>query len=343
MNYSSKPCFTIDTTYFIDATQTKADIRWLYYALCWLRLDSFSKDSAVPGLAREDAYSRWLPYCELDEQRAIAAFLDRETARIDDLIAKKQRLIELLAEKRTALISHAVTKGLNPDAKTKDSGIEGVGSIPEHWHVLQLKQTLLARPGAIKTGPFGSQLLSSEMARGTVKVYNQRTVLDRDFDAGDNYITEEKYSQLAGFTVLPYDVLVTTRGTIGRCAIVPADAQPGILHPCVMRVQPDERIVLREYLSLLIQDSGFVTTQLMILSNATTIEVVYSDSLKQVRLPVPPVSEQRSILETVSRATERLECLLATVQIGLGYVQEYRSALISAAVTGKIDVRNEVA
>ena len=107
--YSEKPCFTIDTTYFVDSTLTKNHLRWLYYCLQWLRLDSFTKDSAVPGIAREDAYENLVLFCPKDEQRAIAAFLDRETARIDGLIKKVKESIDLLREYRTALVSAAVT------------------------------------------------------------------------------------------------------------------------------------------------------------------------------------------------------------------------------------------
>lgn len=279
----------------------------------------------------------------LDEQHSISAFLDRETERIDSLIAKKERQIELLQERRGALISHGVTKGLNPNAKTKYSGIKWLGEIPEHWELVPLKFIVAPRGDAVKTGPFGSQLLSSEMLSGTVKVYNQRTVLDRDFQKGENYITDEKYAELKAFTIYPGDLLITTRGTIGHCALFPSDAEPGILHPCLMRVQPQCRKIIPEYLAMLIQDSFLVRTQLALMSNATTIEVIYSESLKQVHLPLPPISEQEKILSKIGHVTDALDRLLETVKASIAKLREYRTALISAAVTGKIDVRKEVA
>ncbi len=109
VNFSDEQVFAIDTTYFIDNSCTNERLSWLKYSLLPLRLDSASKDSAVPGLAREDAYESKLPVPPLPEQAAIADFLDRETGRIDVLVAKKRRLIELLKEKRTALITAAVT------------------------------------------------------------------------------------------------------------------------------------------------------------------------------------------------------------------------------------------
>jgi len=253
------------------------------------------------------------------EQKAIATFLDRETGRIDGLIAKKQRQIELLAEKRSALISHAVTKGLDPNVKMKDSGIEWLGQIPQHWQIVPLKYSLLPRGGAIKTGPFGSQLLSSDMASGDVKVYNQRNVLDRDFSSGENYISDDKHQELRSFTVFPQDVLITTRGTIGRCALLPESAERGILHPCLIRVQANPLIASPEYIALLIQDSGIVLLQLQLLSNATTIEVIYSESLKSVRLPLPPASEQAAILTYVTQEVKRHDAILSSFCCGKGF------------------------
>ncbi len=154
----------------------------------------------------------------LKEQHAIATFLDSGTTKTDALVAKKERLIELLEEKGAALITRAVTKGLDPNVRMKDSGSGVAGENPVHWETAPLKRFVHPVAGSIKTGPFGSQLLSSEMQGGQVKVYNQRTVIDRDFVIGDNFISEEKFKDLASFAVQPGDVLVTTRGTIGRCA-----------------------------------------------------------------------------------------------------------------------------
>src|SRR2546423_5263284 len=147
VNFSNQPCFAIDTTYFIDARKSRADLRWLFYALLLLRLDAISEDSAIPGLSRELTEEQWLPTMPPSEQHTIATFLDRETTRINALIAKKERLIELLQEKRAALISHAVTKGLDPAVPMKDSGVEWLGEIPAHWEVLPLKRLTKIRYG----------------------------------------------------------------------------------------------------------------------------------------------------------------------------------------------------
>ena len=303
-------------------------------------------------LSRNEFSSLRMPLLPIEEQRGIAAFLDRETAKIDALVAKKERLIELLQEKRTVLITRAVTKGLpaaaaaqaglDPNVPMKDSGVEWLGEIPAHWQCVPLRRSVLSRAGAIKTGPFGSQLLASEMQGGDVKVYNQRNVIDRDFANGENFVSREKFKELSAFAVCKGDVLVTTRGTIGRCAIVPEDAEEGILHPCLMRIQPDPKQLLRSYLALLIQDSILVQTQLALASNATTIDVIYSDTMGRILVPKPPLEEQAAIVGWVGQRTCEVDSLIKKVSDASDRLKELRTALISAAVTGKIDVREEV-
>lgn len=282
----------------------------------------------------------WIP--PLDEQRAIIQFLGRETAKIDALVTKKGRLIELLEEKRTALISHVVTKGLDPTVPMKNSDIEWLGKTPAHWKVMRLKYAISRAVGAIKTGPFGSQLVAEDMQGSDVKVYNQRNVIHRDAHAGNNYISTEKYRSLSSFTVRPGDILLTTRGTIGRSFFLLEDAEVGVLHPCLMRIKPNLKVLLPELLELLIQESGLIQSQLFFLSDATTIEVIYSDTIRRLIIPVPPVSEQHAILYWLNSELLKIDALNVKIQEGIDRLKEYRTALISAAVTGKINVRREV-
>jgi len=304
-------------------------------------LSTIAIESTIGNVNGQKYANLPIAWPSLVEQRAIAAFLDRETAKLDALVAKKERLIELLQEKRTALISHAVTKGLDPTVPMRDSGIEWLGEIAEHWRVKALKYAVSQQAGSVKTGPFGSQLLAEEMLDAEIKVYNQRNVIDKDAVGGDNFISKEKYDELFSFTVQPGDILVTTRGTIGRCFILPADAETGILHPCLMRIRPDESQYLPELLTAVIEESRLLQTQLFLLSDATTIDVVYSDTMKRAVFPIPPIKEQVEILNYVKSERAKIDALIAKVREGIEKLKEYRSALISAAVTGKIDVREE--
>lgn len=217
-----------------------------------------------------------------------------------------------------------------------------MGEVPAHWKIGAVKHFVVAESGAIKTGPFGSHLTSSEMQAGTIKVYNQRNVIDGDFEAGENYISEQKFAELASFEAFPGDLLVTTRGTIGRAAILPPDAQRGILHPCLLRIRPDRARIATLFLKTLIQESHVMKSQLSYLSNATTIDVIYSDTIASVVICVPPLDEQLAITEFLSSEIGALDALIGEARWSTALLQERRSALISAAVTGQIDVRGLV-
>ena len=277
-----------------------------------------------------------------DEQTAIAVYLDRKTAQIDNLISKKQKLIELLKEERAAIINQAVTKGLNPDVPMKDSGIEWLGEIPAHWVVKKIKYLLKSKKGALKTGPFGSQLKNSDMSLEGFKVYNQRSVLDKDFDSGDLFISNEKFLELRDFEVFPGDLLLTSRGTIGKCAIFPSNKMRGILHPCLIRIQLDQDLIINDYAELFIQNSRLFAESVAFNSNATTIDVIYGDTLRAVDIVLPPsIKEQNEIVMFVKKQTAKIDQTISKIKKQIDLLQEFRTALISEVVTGKIDVRDE--
>ncbi len=320
---------------------TSEYLHWLFISTPFRKLGEASMYGAGGQKRMPDDFVRnfSIAFPPYEEQSTIATFLDRETGKIDALVAEQEKLIALLKEKRQAVISHAVTKGLNPAAPMKDSGIEWLGEVPAHWRVGAIKYFVLEKNGAIKTGPFGSHLVSSDMQSGTFKVYNQRSVIDGDFDSGDNFISEKKFAELAGFETFPGDLLITTRGTIGRAAILPENAERGILHPCLLRLQPDNSRIDTTFLKALIQDSDLMKTQLSYLSNATTIEVIYSYTIASVIIPVPPLAEQDAIMQFLADETAKLDALTTEAEKAIELLKERRSALISAAVTGKIDVR----
>ena len=141
VQYSDVPCFVIDTAYFIDKRTSHVNLRWLYYVLQALKLERF-RDSVIPGLKREYTEIQYIPLITEKEQTQIAAFLDRKTGQIDELIRIKERRIELLQEQRTALINQVVTKGLSPNVEMKPSGVEWIGEIPKHWTVTRLKVSI---------------------------------------------------------------------------------------------------------------------------------------------------------------------------------------------------------
>ncbi|HBU08228.1 MAG TPA: restriction endonuclease subunit S [Candidatus Omnitrophica bacterium] len=319
--------------------------KFLYYILrsekIIDRVEALSVGVSYPAINASElmGIAAWYPP-SLDEQKNIADYLDRKTAQIDDLISKKEKLIELLKEERAAIINQAVTKGLDPKAELKNSGLPWLGKIPKHWKVKRLKYLLKNKKGALKTGPFGSQLKHSDMQGADIKVYTQRSVMDNDFDSAELYISNDKFIELSEFEIFPQDILLTTRGTIGKCAIFPNGKDKGILHPCLIRVQLNQNIISNMFAQFYMKESSAFLESINHNSNATTIAVIYGETLREVVFVVPDRNEQNKIVDFLNHKTQQIDTQIVNEKKSVEYLVEYRSTLISEVVTGKIDVRN---
>lgn len=278
--------------------------------------------------------SVWLP--PTSEQELIVSFLDKRLSHIDTLISKQKQLLEKLAEQRSAVITHAVTKGLNPDVPMRDSGVEWLGDIPEHWLLKKMKFLI----SELRVGPFGSALKHSDFTYSGKAVFNQRSVLDKNLIDNKYYISEEKFEELKSFAVKKGDFLLTTRGTIGKVAVVPEEASEGIIHPCLIRFRVRPDLLRKEYVELYFNQINLVKEQLAYKSNSTTIDVVYSDSLKDIFIAIPELEEQKAIIDYLIIETKRTDQMINATKKIIGKLKEYRSAIITQAVTGKIDVRD---
>lgn len=210
-------------------------------------------------------------------------------------------------------------------------------SIPKSWDVRRIKFSFQDKAGAIKTGPFGSQLKSEEMNGSDYKVYNQRNVIQQNLSLGDEYIDEDKFKDLSAFEVFVHDLLVTTRGTIGKCMQVQPNCGKGILHPCLMRLQFKDEVLLNEYFVYLLQESGLLLDELMLSSNATTLEVIYSDTLKNISAPLPPLNEQRGIVKFLDYKTQQIDQLIEKKKALIEKLNEQRLAVITQAVIKGLD------
>lgn len=337
VQYSQVPVFAIDTTYFVDRRFTSENLRWLFYVLMDLRLDSSSRDSAIPGLDRSDAYWREVPWCPATDQAAIATFLDRETAKIDALVAEKWRLIELLQEKRIALVAHAVTKGLDMSVPMRSVPEGSIGDIPAHWAVKRLWH-LTPSDRRIMYGI----VLPGPNVEGGVPIVKGGDVAARrlslDLLNRTSFEIEASYarSRLRGG-----DLVYAIRGSIGDVAMVPDEIEGANITQDAARVSYTAEIDGRWLLHAL--ESSPVRAQLEAGAVGATIKGINIRDLKRALVPVPPSVEQSAIAEFLGEETRRFERLASRVSDGIDRLTELRSALISAAVTGKIDVRGEVA
>jgi type I restriction enzyme S subunit len=297
------------------------------------QVESAVKGAGLPRLSIQNLLKVFGCFPPLAEQTQIAAFLDRETAKIDELVAEQRRLMELLKEKRQAVISHAVTQGLNPKAPMKPSGIEWLGDVPEHWAVTPLKHLIVESAA----GPYGASLTKAMYSSSGYRVYGQQQVISDDFGIGDYFITEEKYEEMRRYTVFPGDVLVSVMGTIGKVAVVPSDVEPGIINPRLVKYRCSARISPR-YLQIVMMSRRHQEI-LQFESKGTTMDGLNMQILGNLAIPVPPEAEQQLIVDFVQEHSQRYEALTAEAQRAIDLLQERRTALISAAVTGQIDVR----
>jgi type I restriction enzyme S subunit len=291
------------------------------------------------GLSKDTIGSSLFLIPPLDEQRAIAAFLDRETARIDELIAKKQRLIELLAEKRTALISHAVTKGLNPDAPMKDSGIPWLGETPLYWNIERLK----FRYRRIEQGwsPQCENRTTEPGEWGVLKVGCMNT---ENYNESENKALPANLDPIPHYEINVGDLLMSRSNTVelvGSVGRVHATQGRIMLCDKLYRIALDPRKLGLEYAVHLLRSRA---ARLQIERDATgasaSMKNISNDRVGNLVLAFPDLSEQARIVTYLDVACRKTSQVASAIRSAVDTLREYRSALISAAVTGKIDVRS---
>ncbi|OWY71566.1 hypothetical protein B7486_07715 [cyanobacterium TDX16] len=271
------------------------------------------------------------PVPPIDEQQAIAAFLDRETARLDALIAKKQRLIELLQEKRTALISHAVTKGLDPNAPRKPSCIDWLGDIPKHWRVKRIKFITQVGNGSTPSRE------NPEYWGGWFPWLNSSVVNLPEVTEPTELVSDLALRECHLPRIRPPAVLVGITGegkTRGMVTVLRIEATIN-QHLAFVRALDGDcmveyvRYVLHSAYQYLRDDSD---------GGGSTKGAITCNRLGNTAIPFPPANEQAAIARHLDSVSARLDALIAASETAIARLNEYRTALISAAVTGRIDV-----
>jgi len=314
------------------------DARYAWHSLSVYReeLLSIATGSTYEAVTADEVGNLTILIPHLPEQRAIAGFLDRETGRIDELIAKKERLIELLAEKRTALISHAVTKGLNPAAPMKPSGIDWLGEVPAHWKIKRLK--FLAQVGNGST----PSRENHEYWGGGFPWLNSSVVNLSEVTEASDLVTDLALAECHLPRVKPPAVLVGITGegkTRGMATVLRIEAtinqHLAFIRPMTATCSVEYvRYVMQAAYQFLRDESG---------GGGSTKGAITCVQLGNVAIPYPSPDEQRAIVAHLGAASASVEALVTATKTAIARLIEYRSALISAAVTGKIDVREESA
>lgn len=287
--------------------------------------------SSMQNLSQDEFRRFVLALPPICEQSTIATFLDRETAKIDGLISQQEKLIALLAEKRQATISHAVTKGLNPDAPMKDSGVPWLGEVPAHWEVVGLTKYIQSvidyrgrTPTKVDDGVF--LVTAKNIRNGAI-----------NYEASQEYISASEYADVMrrGSPEVG-DVLFTTEAPLGQVAQV--DRTDIALAQRIIKFRGDAEILDNSYLKFWVMGSH-CQFNLETLATGSTALGIKGSKVGQVRLCLPPIDEQTAINFFLDAEIKRLDALATAAIRGIALLKERRSALISAAVTGKVDVR----
>lgn len=277
-----------------------------------------------------DVISRFLlAIPPLTEQRSVAAFLDHETARIDALIAEQERLIELLQEKRQAVILRAVTKGLNANVQTKSTGVEWLGDVPMHWEVVRLGALYAERNVA---GSDELPILTVSIHTGVSDDEIDENDVDRKVVRSDD---RSKYKAVQPGDLV-YNMMRAWQGGMGAVSVV------GQVSPAYVVAQP-RRPILTEFVEYLLRTPQGVEEMRRHSRGITDFRLrLYWDEFKQISICLPSAREQVEIVDTIREAVARFDALAREAGHAVELLSEHRSALISAAVTGQIDVRGLV-
>ena len=315
------------------------DRSFCFYEVMAMRplLDAVATGSTYDAVTSSDVGDLLILLPHQGEQHAIADFLDRETAKIDGLVARKERLIELLQEKRTALITRAVTRGLDPNVPMKDSGVEWLGEIPAHWDV---KRTKFA--ATLRSGHTPSRQNPEYWKDCTIPWFGLADVWQiRDRQVEYVQATAEKISEIglanSAARLLPKGTVILSRtASVGFSAVLGVDmatTQDFVNWVCGPSLRP-------EYLLYVFRAMG---PEFRRLAMGSTHQTIYMPDVGGFSTPVPPVPEQDEIVAFIRKETAAIDALTVKVRRAIDLLKEFRTALISAAVTGKIDVREEAA
>jgi type I restriction enzyme S subunit len=308
------------------------------YAFFFLQSEVFQKQvqsfwsfGTQPNIGMGVIENLFLAVPPVSEQKAIAEFLDRETSKIDELIGKKEKLIELLKEKRQARISHTVTKGLDPKVKYKDSDIPWIGEIPEGWGIGKIIYY-----SKLLTGGTPDKSILDYWENGTINWMSSGEVNKKEVYEVDNKITEKGYKN-SNVSLLPiHSVMIALNGqgkTKGTVAVLKVETT---CNQSLAAFICDNKNLYFKFLFYFLESRY---KQLRGLVGDDQREGLSLSLLKTLLIGLPPLSEQKAIAEFLDRETAKIDELIEKVKTSIGLAREQRQALISAAVTGKVDVR----
>ncbi len=301
----------------------------------WFNASGLSSGATMKRISRSKLGNIKVIVPPLKEQEVIAAYLDDVTGKVDALIAEKQTQVEDLRAYRNSIITETVTHGLNPDAPLRHSGIDWLGDIPQHWEMSALKY-LTSKIGSGITPRGGSEVY---LDKGVLFIRSQNVYPDGLHLDDPKYISESIDESMSNTRVYTGDILLNITGaSIGRCCVYTMTESANVnQHVCIIR--PLCNLIKNQFLSYVL-NSKIGQDQIALFQTGGNREGLNFEQLKNFAIPLPPRSEQQAIAEFLDDKTEKIDALIDELNKQLDELAEYRQAVISEAVTGKVDVRD---
>lgn len=315
----------------------KIENRYLFYCLLGIREQILINKTggAQSGINDGDIKNTQIPYPSLPEQHAIVHFLDYKTGQIDRFIANRQKQIELLKEQKAGIINKAVTKGINPNAKMKDSGIEWIERIPENWSVWKLKFLTNRISKGTTPSTEGREILEV----GEIRFLKAENITPDGISLLPEFFIDEETNQILKRSQLQKnDILFVIAGaTIGKAAIITDDFIPANTNQAVCFIRLKKKVLPELVLNQL--QASYIKNKMAVESVVAAQPNISMENIGNFQIFLPPMDEQNELLNFIKDEANNFDTLISKYQKQIDLMQEYRTSLISQAVTGKIDVR----
>ncbi|AIW28993.1 MULTISPECIES: restriction endonuclease subunit S [Bacillus] len=317
----------------------KYEVDFMYWMLNSQVFDKYIKffetGSTIKHLYQETFENFSYPLPTRLEQKKISLFLNRKIKLVDEVIKNKGNMMTLLEKQGQSIITEAVTKGLNPNVKMKDSGVEWIGEIPEHWEVTKIKYTTYVK------GRIGWQGLKSDEFIDEGPFLVTGTDFLQGYVNWDTcyHISEKRYNEAPPIQLQENDLLITKDGTIGKLAIVKEMPYKAILNSGVFVTRPFHNKYLSKYMYWLLSSAIF-DKYIKFMETGSTIKHLYQETFVNFSYPIPSTVEQTEILNYLDIKIGEIDSIKSNLVKQIEKLKEYRQALIYEAVTGKIDVRD---
>jgi type I restriction enzyme, S subunit len=335
--YIEEPFWTVDTLFYTEIFEGVSP-KFLYYSSQIIPFDYLQESSAVPSMTQEKLHNVYLCRPSLAEQIQITNYIDHQITKTNQLITEKESLISKLQEKRKALINEVVTKGIYPNAPMRDSGIEWLGTIPEHWKCFNFRYIIDILTDFTANGSFG------DLAKNVTYLEEGYSRLVRLTDLRENlnnkgiYVSKKSHEYLSKSSLYGDEILLANVGAYaGLACLMPKIDYPATLGPNMFLLKFNAKVNNKFiYYALL---SSYLSEQLINKAISSAQPKLNKEDVRSCIVILPSLSDQAQIVELIESRTTKIEQTILEIQIQIQKLKEYKTAVISEVVTGKVDVR----